>query len=82
MRCEELLKALSEYVDGELDPAICKGFEEHLAGCNPCQVVFDNVRNTISLYQAGQPYAIPKEFGARLNDALGKAWKAKFPESK
>jgi RNA polymerase sigma-70 factor (ECF subfamily) len=31
--------ALNEYVDGELDPGICDPFQEHLQGCNPCQIV-------------------------------------------
>jgi len=33
MRCEELLAALNQYVDGELDPGICDPFQEHLKGC-------------------------------------------------
>jgi RNA polymerase sigma factor (sigma-70 family) len=39
MTCEELLKALNEYVDEEAALAVCQEFAEHLAGCNPCQVV-------------------------------------------
>jgi anti-sigma factor RsiW len=56
MKCEELLAMLNEYVDGTVDPAICEEFEKHMAGCNPCQVVVDNIRKTITLYKAGQPY--------------------------
>jgi anti-sigma factor RsiW len=54
MKCEELLKYLNEYVDGTVDPAVCEEFEKHLAGCNPCQVVVDNIRKTITLYIAGR----------------------------
>ena len=50
MKCEELLALLNEYVDGSVDPAICETFEHHLKGCNPCQVVVDNIRQTITLY--------------------------------
>ena len=77
MKCEELLKALSEYVDGELDPAVCKGFEEHLAGCEPCQVVIDNVRKTVSLFKAGCPYEMPEEFGRKLEESLRQAWESR-----
>lgn len=80
MKCEELLKALNDYVDGDIDPAICEGFEEHLAGCNPCQVVVDNVRQTITLYRAGEPYEMPPEFRQRLHRILRERWKAKFPD--
>ena len=56
MKCEELLKMLNEYVDGTVDPAVCEEFEKHMAGCNPCQVVVDNIRKTITLYKNGQPF--------------------------
>ena len=70
MKCEELLALLNEYVDGTVDPAICEEFEKHLAGCNPCQVVVDNVRKTITLYKNGQPYELPTAFHRKLHDAL------------
>jgi anti-sigma factor RsiW len=75
MKCEELLAMLNEYVDGTIDPAICKEFEQHMAGCNPCQVVVDNIRKTITLYKAGQPYGLPVQFRERLHETLRKRWK-------
>jgi hypothetical protein len=75
MKCEELLKALNEYVDGQIDPAICEEFEQQLADCNPCQVVVDNIRKTITLYRMGQPYEIPMEFRNRLRETLQVRWK-------
>lgn len=50
-----------------MDPGVCEQFEKHLAGCNPCQVVVDNIRKTITLYQDGQPYDLPVEFRTRLH---------------
>ena len=79
MTCEELLKALNEYVDDEGLSAACQEFAEHLSGCNPCQIVVDNIRNTIKLYQHGQPYPIPAAFSARLHQALASKWREKFP---
>ncbi len=83
MTCEELLQALNEYVDGTLDlsAAECQQFAEHLAGCNPCRVVVDNIHKTIKLYQAREPYPLPPEFEARLKHALRERWKARFPSS-
>jgi len=75
MKCEELLAMLNEYVDGAIDPAVCNEFERHLAGCNPCQVVVDNVRKTITLYKSGQPYELPAPFRERLHRVLRKRWK-------
>lgn len=78
MTCEELLKALNDYVDGEQLDAVCDEFKEHLAGCNPCQVVVDNIRQTISLYKAGAPYPMPPSFQAALQEKLRAKWEEKF----
>jgi anti-sigma factor RsiW len=82
MKCEELLAMLNEYVDGTVDPAICKEFEQHMADCNPCQVVVDNIRRTITLYKDGQPYAMPVKFRERLHEVLREKWKEKHASGK
>ncbi len=79
MKCEELLAALNEYVDGNIDLAICKSFQEHLKDCNPCQVVVDNIRKTIRLYKAGEPFELPAEFHEHLCRQLRERWREKFP---
>ncbi len=78
MTCEELLQALNEYVDGTLDLGICEKFAAHLAGCNPCQVVVDNIRQTISLYRSGEPYPVPDEFDRHLKQTLCERFREKF----
>ena len=75
MKCEELLTMLNEYVDGTVDPAICVEFEKHMTGCHACQVVVDNIRQTITLYQDGQPYALPIPFRERMHATLRQRWK-------
>jgi len=81
MKCEELLAMLNEYVDGGVDPGVCEQFEQHLAGCNPCQVVVDNIRQTITLYKDGRPYELPVQFRERLHLALRQRWKEKHGSS-
>jgi anti-sigma factor RsiW len=78
MTCEELLQTLNDYVDGDIDPAVCEEFQQHLAGCNPCQVVVENIRDTISLYRNGQLYEMPPEFHERLRQQLKGKWAAVF----
>ena len=80
MKCAELLAALNEYVEGTVDPAICEDFERHMAGCNPCQVVVDNIRQTITLYQEGKPYELPLQFRQRLHSALRQRWNERQTE--
>lgn len=79
MKCEDLLKLLNEYVDGTVDPAMCKEFEQHLAGCDPCKVVVDTTRKTITLYKNDQPYELPFEFRKRLHQILRDKWKQLYP---
>ena len=79
MKCEELLAVLNEYVDGAIDPSVCREFEQHMAGCDPCKVVVDNVRKTIMLYKEGRPYEMPLAFQERLHAVLRKRWKETHP---
>lgn len=82
MTCEELLQALNQYVDeGDVTLVACEEFAAHLAGCNPCQVVVDNIRNTITLYKAGEVYPLPEECQARLQSVLRQKWQEKFGKS-
>jgi anti-sigma factor RsiW len=74
MKCEELLAMLNDYVDGDIDPGVCESFEKHLAGCNPCQVVVDNIRKTITLYKEGEPFELPLDFKNKLHSSLREKW--------
>lgn len=78
MKCEELLAALNEYVDGDIDPRICESFEEHLKDCNPCQIVIDNIRQTITLFKEGEEVALPLPLKQKLHAALRQCWRAKY----
>jgi len=80
--CSELLAMLNDYVDGGVDPAVCKELEAHLAQCNPCRVVIDNVRKTITLYRNDEPCELPVEFRSRLHVALRNCWKKTGPGTK
>jgi anti-sigma factor RsiW len=79
MKCREILAALGDYVDGELDPELRRALQKHLADCNPCQLVVDNVRQTITVYKSGQPLELPVELRERLRRALRERWQMHFP---
>ncbi len=82
MKCEELLKAISDYIDGDIDPSICEELEKHLKDCEPCQIVIDTVRKTILLFKGTEPYELPYEIKERLHNLLREKWREKFPASK
>lgn len=80
MKCDDLLLLLNDYVDGDVDPALCEELEGHLAGCNPCQVVVDNIRRTISLYRGEEVFELPLEFRERLYRSLRERWVSRRAE--
>ncbi|MEI6972241.1 MAG: zf-HC2 domain-containing protein [bacterium] len=80
--CDELLALINEYVDGNVTTAACKELEGHLAKCNPCRVVVDNVRKTITLYRKDKPCELPAKFHKNLHALLGECWKKEGPGRK
>jgi RNA polymerase sigma-70 factor, ECF subfamily len=82
MTCDQLLAALNQYVDGELEPGICVPLQEHLKDCNPCRVVVDNIRQTITLYKAEEPFELPGDLHERLVRSLRERWAAKGDEDR
>lgn len=79
MNCKQILAALGDYVDGDLDPQVCQALRVHLADCNPCRIVVDNVRQTITLYKSGRPVELPAELHERLRRLLRDRWELEFP---
>jgi anti-sigma factor RsiW len=70
-RCRDLLAQLSDYIDGELEAALCAELEQHLAGCHDCQVLVDTTRKTLILYRRhGQATELPAGVLDRLWQAL------------
>lgn len=64
--CRELLGSLSDYIDGELDDALCVEIETHMAGCENCQVVVDTLRKTVLLYRDLPAEPMPDDAEERL----------------
>ena len=70
LRCEEVLREISNYIDGVVTASLRRRMERHLAGCNPCTAILDGTRNVVKL--AGDPRAFPMPEGAseRLRSRL------------
>ncbi|MEN4011866.1 MAG: anti-sigma factor [Chloroflexota bacterium] len=65
--CEHLLTSLSDFIDGELSPEICRRVEAHLNGCENCRVVINTLRKTIDLYHhSDDQSSLPGEVRQRL----------------
>ena len=64
--CRELLAQVSDYVDGELEAALCDELEAHLRECPDCRVMVDTLRKTITLYRSQAQAELPAEVEHRL----------------
>jgi len=71
--CAALLDQLHNYIDGELEAALCAEIEEHLAGCDDCRVLVDTTQKTITLYRRQTPVELPEGAMTRLQQALRSA---------
>lgn len=68
--CRELVSQFSEYIDGELESALCAQLEAHLAECPNCQVMIDTVRKTVTLYRSHGTPDLPPDVQGRLYRVL------------
>ncbi|MBI2266878.1 MAG: zf-HC2 domain-containing protein [Armatimonadetes bacterium] len=69
-----VLEAINAYVDGVMEPLLCKELEEHLKGCDPCQIVIDTLKMTITLFKENVEHTIPLDVHARLHRMLKEEW--------
>ena len=75
MSCKNTLIQLSDFLDGDLDPALAEELKQHLIACDDCRVVVDTTRQTIQLYCNAEPIPLPEDVEKRLQQALAKKLK-------
>ncbi len=72
MNCKTIIRELSNYLDGDLDPVAREHLEQHLKHCDDCRLVVDTTRKTIQIFCNSEPIALPSEVRSRLHAALEK----------
>ena len=70
MACKNVIRQLSDYLDGQLDAALAADLQRHLEHCEDCRLVVDTTRKTIEIYCNAQPLPLPGDVRARLDRAL------------
>ena len=80
--CKKHIQNIADYIDGEIDQALCEQLEKHLKECNNCRIMVDTMRQTVVLCREGKREALPPEIESRLLQALKQKWAAKFPDRK
>ena len=69
-KCGDMLGALSDYIDGELEARLCAEIEAHMAGCPDCKIMVDTLRKTVVLYRTRGQAEVPDDVRSRLYAVL------------
>jgi predicted anti-sigma-YlaC factor YlaD len=70
LKCKDIIKELSSYLNGETDTTLMSDLERHLGHCEDCRLVVDTTRKTIHLFCNSQPAPLPEDVRGRLHKAL------------
>ena len=70
MNCKGVIRELSSFIDGQLEPAVKQDLERHLEHCEDCMLIVDQTKKTIEIFCDSQPVELPEEVRSRLHDAL------------
>lgn len=70
VRCEDVWREISSYLEGEVDPTLRTAMEEHFHVCKRCAAVLEGTRNVIELYGDERMSEVPLGFSHRLQRRL------------
>jgi anti-sigma factor RsiW len=70
LNCKGVIRELSNYIDGDLDPVVRAELERHLGHCEDCTMIVDQTRKTIQIFCDSEPVELPGEVRTRLHQAL------------
>jgi anti-sigma factor RsiW len=73
MKCRQMLKRLSEYIDRDLDPELCRRIDSHMKGCRPCAAFIKTLRKTVGVLKRQPAQAPCARLRAELRRRLGRA---------
>ena len=70
MNCRSVITEISNYLDGDLPPALRHELEQHLSECKECTIVVNQTKATVELYCDAEIVELPKDVKTRLHQAL------------
>ena len=72
MNCKHVIRELSNYIDGDLDPTLKQELERHLEHCEDYTMIVDQTRKTIQIFSGSEPINLASGVKSRLHAALHK----------
>jgi predicted anti-sigma-YlaC factor YlaD len=70
IKCHQVLKELSDYLEADLPPHLRLNIEKHLQNCSHCTAVYDGMRNVVRLLGDERMIELPEGFSRRLHELL------------
>ena len=70
MTCTEFIALLDDMIDGKISAEVRAEMQEHLKGCEHCEVTLKTTRKTIEIYRSNQVYELPDNVRDRLHAAI------------
>jgi anti-sigma factor RsiW len=70
LNCKGLIREISDYIDGELDPPMKQELERHLEDCEDCKMVVDQTKLAVDVFCDEKPVELPPDVKFRLHEAL------------
>lgn len=74
--CQDVLRELSSYLDGEVDASLRNEIEAHIKGCRRCSVLVDSTRKTLRIVADQHVIELPAGFSERLKARLASGMNA------
>ncbi len=72
LRCRSLFAALSDYMDGVVDDAVCAEMDRHINDCEPCQAFLSSMKQAVAQCRSYQPRCEPHRAEALRRDLVAK----------
>ena len=70
MTCTEFLALIDDLIDDSVSTGIRAELEEHLKGCEHCEVTLSTTKKTIQIYRSHELYDMPAGLRERLHAAI------------
>lgn len=70
MTCTEFLALLDDLIDDTVTTAMRADLQDHLRGCEHCEVTLSTTRKTIEIYRSHEIYDLPPDLRERLHSAI------------
>jgi len=72
LKCKDVIREISDYLNGDLDAGLMGDLQRHLEHCEDCRVIVDTTKKTIDVYCNSEPAPLADDIRERLHAALRK----------